>query len=78
MLNVNQIVGSEIRKRRKRLGLSGMELANLIGVSQQQISRYERGECNINLENLHVLADALNTDMISFFKDDIFESKDKY
>ncbi|MEY0874462.1 helix-turn-helix domain-containing protein, partial [Providencia manganoxydans] len=46
MINVNRIVGREIRKRRKHLGLSGIELANLVGVSQQQISRYERGECN--------------------------------
>ncbi|EKT60740.1 helix-turn-helix domain-containing protein [Providencia burhodogranariea] len=52
MKNVNQIVGKEIRKRRKKLGLSGIELAELIGISQQQISRYERGECNITLENL--------------------------
>ncbi len=41
MINVNRIVGREIRKRRKHLGLSGIE-ANLVGVSQQQISRYER------------------------------------
>ncbi|MEX9868309.1 helix-turn-helix domain-containing protein [Providencia huaxiensis] len=66
MINVNRIVGREIRKRRKHLGLSGIELANLVGVSQQQISRYERGECNINIENLHVLANALETEMICF------------
>lgn len=43
MKNVNQIVGKEIRKRRKELGLSGAELAGLVGISQQQVSRYERG-----------------------------------
>ncbi|MEX9821319.1 helix-turn-helix domain-containing protein [Providencia vermicola] len=62
MKNVNQIVGKEIRKRRKSLGLSGIELADLVGVSQQQISRYERGECNITLDNLLNLAKALETD----------------
>ncbi|MEX6209206.1 MULTISPECIES: helix-turn-helix domain-containing protein [Providencia] len=47
MTNVNRIVGKEIRKRRKHLGLSGFELANLVGVSQQQISRYERGSVTL-------------------------------
>ncbi|HGN1704472.1 TPA: helix-turn-helix domain-containing protein [Providencia rettgeri] len=75
MINVNRIVGREIRKRRKYLGLSGIELANLVGVSQQQISRYERGECNINIENLHILASALDTEMICFFIDDVFINK---
>ncbi|BBU94414.1 MULTISPECIES: helix-turn-helix domain-containing protein [Providencia] len=76
MINVNRIVGREIRKRRKHLGLSGIELANLVGVSQQQISRYERGECNINIENLHTLANALDTEMICFFIDDVFINKE--
>ncbi|MEX6220961.1 helix-turn-helix domain-containing protein [Providencia hangzhouensis] len=53
-----------------------MELANLVGVSQQQISRYERGECNINIENLHTLANALDTEMICFFIDDVFINKE--
>ncbi|WP_272687147.1 helix-turn-helix domain-containing protein [Providencia sp. PROV149] len=72
MKNVNQIVGKEIRKRRKSLSLSGIELADLVGVSQQQISRYERGECNITLDNLLNLAKALETDLICFLHDDIF------
>ncbi|MBG5928791.1 helix-turn-helix domain-containing protein [Providencia rettgeri] len=76
MINVNRIVGREIRKRRKHLGLSGIELANLVGVSQQQISRYERCECNINIENLHTLANALDTEMICFFIDDVFINKE--
>lgn len=72
MKNVNQIVGKEIRKRRKELGLSGAELAGLVGISQQQVSRYERGECNITLDNLISLAKALETDLICFFNDEIF------
>ncbi len=78
MINVNRIVGREIRKRRKHLGLSGIELANLVGVSQQQISRYERGECNINVENLHMLAGALETEMINFFIDEALLTKEEF
>ncbi|WP_318560021.1 helix-turn-helix domain-containing protein [Providencia stuartii] len=35
-------------------------------MSQQQVSRYERGECNITLDNLLSLAKALETDLICF------------
>lgn len=77
MKNVNQIVGKEIRKRRKKLGLSGMELADLIGISQQQISRYERGECNITLENLFSLAIALEVSLIYFLSDELFSIETK-
>lgn len=74
MKNVNQIIGKEIRKRRKKLGLSGVELADLVGVSQQQISRYERGECNITIDNLFNLARALELDLICFFNDEAFSA----
>ncbi|MEX6383295.1 hypothetical protein AB6F61_10075 [Providencia hangzhouensis] len=40
------------------------------------MSRYERGECNINIENLHTLANALDTEMICFFIDDVFINKE--
>lgn len=78
MKNVNQIVGKEIRKRRKNLGLSGMELADLIGISQQQISRYERGECNITLENLFSLAKALEVNLIYFLSDELFSIETQF
>ncbi|MCW2257476.1 transcriptional regulator with XRE-family HTH domain [Providencia alcalifaciens] len=78
MENINQIVGKEIRKRRKNLGLSGMELADLIGISQQQISRYERGECNITLENLFSLAIALEVSLIYFLSDELFSIETKF
>nr|WP_282557847.1 helix-turn-helix transcriptional regulator [Providencia burhodogranariea] len=78
MKNVNQIVGKEIRKRRKKLGLSGIELAELIGISQQQISRYERGECNITLENLFSWANALDVSLIYFLSDELFSIENRF
>lgn len=52
--------------RRKRL-LSGKQLGTLIGVSQQQISRYENGICEINLSTLCILLHYLNVSLESFF-----------
>lgn len=70
MKNINKYVGRKIRLRRKELGFSGVQLANIIGMSQQQVSRYERGECSITLEGLFVLANALryNDELFTVWK----------
>ncbi|MEY0838736.1 helix-turn-helix domain-containing protein [Providencia alcalifaciens] len=41
--NINLEIGDFIRKTRLKNGLTGAQLGKLVGVSQQQISRYERG-----------------------------------
>ncbi|CAK9886129.1 MAG: hypothetical protein XXXJIFNMEKO3_02553 [Candidatus Erwinia impunctatus] len=41
--NVSQYIGAEIKKRRKKLGVTGSLLAEHLQISQQQVSRYERG-----------------------------------
>lgn len=53
-------VGKKITGIRKELGLSQKELAKKIGVSQQLISRIEKGGENISLITLTNIAAALN------------------
>lgn len=53
--------GTRIRERRVYLVMSQEELADRIGTSQKQISRYERGENDPTGEVLIALARALNT-----------------
>ncbi len=53
----------EILLRRSELNLSQMELAKLIGTRQPAISRFERGDGNININTLHRIADALDADL---------------
>ncbi|WP_371327751.1 helix-turn-helix domain-containing protein, partial [Morganella sp. HMSC11D09] len=43
MKDINFIVGQNIRDLRHRNGLTTKMLARMLGVSQQQLSRYERG-----------------------------------
>ncbi|HCM62648.1 MAG TPA: XRE family transcriptional regulator [Morganella sp. (in: Bacteria)] len=43
MENINFIVGQNIRDLRHGNGMSTQTLAKMLGVSQQQLSRYERG-----------------------------------
>jgi DNA-binding XRE family transcriptional regulator len=52
-------IGNEIRKIRKQKGLSQVKLAKKIGISQQIISRIERGDENISIATLKRITDAL-------------------
>ena len=48
----SKAVGYEIYLLRKRRLLTGKSLAELLDISQQQISRYERGVCHITVDML--------------------------
>lgn len=53
--------GKRVLQRRKQLGISQEDLALLVGVSQHQISKYERNANNPRADILEALADALQT-----------------
>ncbi|MGH1422105.1 MAG: helix-turn-helix domain-containing protein [Hyphomonas sp.] len=53
-------VGSNIRALRKKLGLSLIELAEILELSYQQLQKYEIGANRISTGTLVQLADALN------------------
>ncbi|MCI9740285.1 helix-turn-helix domain-containing protein [Proteus mirabilis] len=50
----------KIKEVRKSVGLSGNELGKVLGLSQQQVSRYERGESPITIDILIRISNALN------------------
>lgn len=54
---LNLFIGRKIKDLRKELGLTASELAEYIGVSQQQMSRYELGSNSINIDFLADLSD---------------------
>lgn len=60
-------IGAAIRKRRKELGLSQEQLAEMVGVSYQQLQRYENGHSMLNVENVQRIAKALNVPVTAFF-----------
>lgn len=60
-------IGVTIRKRRKELGLSQEKLAEMVGVSYQQIQRYESGYSLLNVENVQRIAKPLNMVVTDFF-----------
>ncbi|MEK5282578.1 MULTISPECIES: helix-turn-helix domain-containing protein [Paenibacillus] len=68
------VTGDRIRNLRKRNNLKQRQLGDLIGVSPQVISNWERGYSPPDNENIAKLAEALNTstDYLLGRLDDIF------
>ena len=63
-------IGALIRGRRKELGLSLEQLAEMVGVSYQQIQRYENGGSMLNVENVQRIAKALKMPVTVLFEVD--------
>jgi transcriptional regulator with XRE-family HTH domain len=61
------IVGSRVRLRRIELGLSQTKLANALGITFQQIQKYERGTNRIGASRLLAIAKVLQVDIGYFF-----------
>jgi transcriptional regulator with XRE-family HTH domain len=60
-------IGSRIRDRRRMLGLAQHELAEALGISHQQLQKYEAGKNRISASRLWWCADALDMPMDYFF-----------
>src|SRR5512141_325790 len=63
-------VGSRVRLRRSMLGLSQEKLGEAIGLTFQQVQKYERGANRIGASRLHELSRVLDVP-VSFFFDDL-------
>ena len=61
-------VGKLIRQRRWLTGMTQQKLAELVGIKFQQIQKYETGANRVSASRLWDIADALNTDVASFFE----------
>src|SRR5690349_15987392 len=62
-------VGARLRLRRNMLGLSQEKLGEAIGLTFQQVQKYERGANRIGASRLHDLSQVLDVP-VSFFFDD--------
>lgn len=56
---LDQVIGDRVRARRLEIGMSQERLAALIGVTFQQVQKYERGANRIAVSRLVDIADAL-------------------
>ncbi|HGN0531760.1 TPA: helix-turn-helix domain-containing protein [Providencia stuartii] len=69
-LTFNIIVGKKIKRYRKEMNLTAEELGRYIGVSQQQISRYESGVNHINIDFLSQLSELFKVPIQVFLIED--------
>ncbi len=59
-------VGARVKNRRLIQGLSQEELANAVGVTFQQVQKYERGSNRISVSRLAEIANALKAPLEHF------------
>jgi transcriptional regulator with XRE-family HTH domain len=64
---VDDDVGRNVRLRRMQLRISQTELANELGVSFQQVQKYEKGTNRISAGRLQRIAEYLNVPVSFFF-----------
>jgi transcriptional regulator with XRE-family HTH domain len=61
-------VGARVRMRRLMLGMSQAKLGNAVGLTFQQIHKYEKGTCRIGGSRLQQFADMLHVPIPFFFE----------
>ena len=57
-------IGARIRNKRESLGMTQQELADMVNVTRNTISRYENGETEIGVIMLKNIADALSVTVL--------------
>lgn len=62
-------VGSRVRLRRTLLGMSQQKLAEAIGLTFQQVQKYEKGANRIGSSRLYQLSKVLDISIAYFFED---------
>lgn len=62
-------IGQIIREARLGSGLSQMQLAEKVGLSYQQIQKYEKGASEINITRLYQIAEALGMSVNAFLEE---------
>lgn len=67
-------IGQLIKFRRKEIGLTQQDLADVLGITYQQVQKYESGQNRIRASMLVKIADVLKVDLMYFYSD--FEQKD--
>jgi transcriptional regulator with XRE-family HTH domain len=66
---VDVYVGNRVRLRRTLLGMSQEKLGQAVGLTFQQVQKYERGVNRISAARLHRLSQVLDVPVLFFFDD---------
>lgn len=64
---IDEHIGGKVRERRLKMGMSQEQLAELIGVTFQQIQKYEKGVNRVAASRLYAMTGALDVEITYFF-----------
>lgn len=70
---VDAHVGSRIRLRRQMIGMSQEKLGEILGITFQQVQKYEKGSNRVSASRMHHMSKALGV-TIQYFFDDLPEN----
>ena len=73
----DDIVGGRIRETRLALGMKQLTLAEKIGVSYQQLQKYEKGQSRLTIGQLWTVATALGVPVSDLIADIDFAESDR-
>jgi transcriptional regulator with XRE-family HTH domain len=65
---VDAYIGARMRERRRALGITQESLGELLGVTFQQIQKYESGRNRVSATRLFVICEALDVSIASMFE----------
>lgn len=67
MVANNKMIGHRIKRRREDLSISQERLGEMIGVTYQQIQKYEKSTNKVSAERLSIIAENLKVPVSFFF-----------
>ena len=77
-MNINEIVGSNIKKYRKMRGLTQKDLGDRIGVKHNTVSQYEKGVNEPEHNMLYAIAKELNIRVSDLFPETTSSPEESY
>lgn len=74
--DINKKIGEQIMRQRRVRGLTQKHIGRMLGVSLQQVQKYEKGISRISAEKLHALSQALGIPYGIWFGDEFAPESD--
>jgi transcriptional regulator with XRE-family HTH domain len=73
----SEVLGQRLRLARKALGLTQKDLAIKLGITFQQLQKYEKGTNRISVDRLYEVVDILGIDMKDLIGENVKQEKEK-
>ena len=69
---INKEIGAKLKLRRLKLGLSQQVLADFLGVTFQQVQKYENGTNRLSVAKIQMICEYLMVSLDYFFGNELF------